>query len=88
VNVCSRFNRAGFTGTHKVLVSAVPSAGVDSPASLLGGPGFVVMLMMKLAPSGQIYCGVAVAVVRMSAAAAEDPVGESQIATDGTAGRA
>jgi len=39
VNVGSRFNRAGFTGTRGVLVSAVPSAGVGGPAPLLGGPG-------------------------------------------------
>ena len=39
VNVSSRVIRAGFTGTRRVLVSAVPSAGVGGPAPLLGGPG-------------------------------------------------
>jgi hypothetical protein len=49
LNVSSRFIRAGFTSTHAVPVSAVPSAGIGDPASLLGGPGIEVML---LAPAG------------------------------------
>jgi hypothetical protein len=36
MNVGSRFYRAGFTGTRGVLVSAVPSAGIGGPASMLG----------------------------------------------------
>ena len=44
VNVGSRVIRAGFTGTRRVLVSAVPSAGVGGPAPLLGGPGVEVVL--------------------------------------------
>ena len=39
VNFGSRVFRAGFTNTQRVLVSAVPSASVGGPASLLGGPG-------------------------------------------------
>jgi hypothetical protein len=73
VNLCSRFNRAGFTGTPRVLVSAVPSAGVGGPALLLGGPGIVVML---LAPAGQVDRGVEVAISSVSARASEHPVCE------------
>jgi hypothetical protein len=85
VNVGSRFNRAGFTGTLWVLVSAVPSAGVGGPAPLLGGPGIEVMLF---GPAGEIRCGVQVAVSGMSAHAGEHPIGQGQIATDGPAGGA
>ena len=49
MNVDSRFNRAGFTGTQWVLISAVPSAGVGGPAFTLGGPGIEVMIVMGLA---------------------------------------
>jgi hypothetical protein len=85
VNVSSRFFRAGFTGTRGVLVSAVPSAGVGGPAPLLGGPGFEVM---RLAPAGEIYRRVEVAVGGMSALAGERPIAQGQIAMDRAAGRA
>ena len=88
VNVGSRFIWAGFTGTRGVLVSAVPSAGVDGPASVLGGPGIVVLLMMSLAPSRQIDRGVTVPVGGMSATAGEHPIGERQGRVNSPAGRA
>ena len=75
MNVSSRVIRAGFTGTRRVLVRAVPSAGIGGPASVLGGPGIVVMLMIGLAPAGQVHRGVAVAIGTISAAADEDPIG-------------
>src|SRR3984893_2847952 len=76
VNVGSRVIRAGFTGTRGVLVSAVPSAGVGRPASLLGGPGIPGWIVVFLAPAGQVDRGVAVAVGGMSAIAGENPVGQ------------
>ena len=38
-NVSFRVIRAGFTGTRRVLVSAVPSADIGGPASCLGVRG-------------------------------------------------
>jgi len=55
---------------------------------LLGGPGIEVMLMIGLAPTGQVDRGVGVAVSGMSTAAGEYPIGQRQIAVDVTAGRA
>jgi hypothetical protein len=71
VNVGSRINRAGLTGTLRVLVSAIPSAGIGDPACMLAGPGFEVMLMMTLAPAGEVHCGIEVAISTMPAAAGE-----------------
>jgi hypothetical protein len=82
MNISSRVNRAGFTGTRGVLVSAVPSAGVGGPAPSLGRPGIEVM---RFALTGEVYRRVAVAVSAMSAHAGEHPIGQRQIATDGTA---
>jgi hypothetical protein len=77
VNVGSRVFRAGFTGTRGVLVSAVPSAGVGGPAPLLRGPGIEVMLIvMGLAPAGQVDRGVEVAISRIPTAAGENPIGQ------------
>jgi hypothetical protein len=73
LNVSSRVIRAGFTGTRRVLVSAVPWAVVGGPAPLLGGPGIEVML---LAPAGKVHRGVAIAVGGMSAHAGEYPIGQ------------
>jgi len=88
VNVGSRVIRAGFTGTRWVLVSAVPSAGVGGPASLLGGPGIgVVLLMMVLAPASQVDRSVGVAVCAMSTITCEHPVSQGQIAVNGTTSR-
>lgn len=88
MNVGSRVNRAGFTGTRRVLVSAVPSAGIGGPAPLLGGPGVWRGTVMSLAPAGQIHRRVGVAVGRMSALASKHSISQGQIAADGTAGRA
>ena len=85
MNVSSRFIRAGFTGTRGVLVSAVPSASVGGPASVLGGPGIEGWIVMGLSAAGQIGCGVGVSVGGMSAAAGEHAIGQCQIAANGTA---
>jgi len=85
VNVGSRVNRAGFTGTRGVLVSAVPSAGVGGPAPMLGGPGIQGWIVVFLAPAGQVDRGVGVAINRMSAAAGEHAIGQRQVAANGTA---
>jgi hypothetical protein len=85
VNVGSRFFRAGFTGTRGVLVSAVPSAGVGGPASVLGGPGIVCWILMGLSPAGEVDRGNVVAIGAMSAPAGEHPVGQRQIDIEGTA---
>lgn len=53
VNVGSRVVQAGFTGTRGVLVRAVLSAGLGSPASCLGVRGSVVVVV-GLAPAGQV----------------------------------
>jgi hypothetical protein len=88
VTVGSRVFRDGFTGTPRVPVSAVPSAGVGSPASLLGGPGFEVTLVVDLAPASEIDRGVEVTVNGVSASTSEHPVGERQITVDFPALRA
>jgi hypothetical protein len=86
VNVSSRSNRAGFTGTQRVLVSAVPSASVGGPASVLGGPGIEGWFSMGLAPAGQIHRRVAVAIGRMSTTTAEHAVSQRQLCVNGPAG--
>ena len=88
MDVGSRVSRAGFTGTQWVLVSAVPSAGVGGPAFTLGGPGIEVMIVMGLAPVGEIHRCIEVAVSAMTAAAGEHPVREGQCGVDGPALRA
>jgi hypothetical protein len=72
-----------------VLVSAVPSAGVGGPASVLGGPGIDVLLLIYVRrPSGEIHRGIEISVGGISATAGELPVGEPQIVVDDTALRA
>jgi hypothetical protein len=88
MNVSSRVIRAGFTGTRGVLVSAVPSAGVGGPASVLGGPGIEGWILMGLGPAGQIHRGVPVTISRMPAPAGEHPIGKFQIAVNGSTLRA
>ena len=86
VNVSSRVIRAGYTSTRRVLVSAVPSAGIVDPAPLLGGPGFEAkIIMMDLAPAGQIHRRIGVAIRGMSTAADEHPISKRHIAADGPA---
>ena len=85
VNVGSRFNRAGVTGTRGVRVSAVPSASVGGPACMLSGPGIKSWIVMGLSPAGQIHCRIGVSVGGMSAAAGEHAIGQCQIAANGTA---
>src|SRR5271168_1101212 len=86
VNLGSRVFRAGFTGTRRVLVSAVPSAGVGGPAPLLGGPG-VWWSVVGLGPAGQVGRGIGVSVGAMPVGAGVDPVSQSQRGIALTAGR-
>jgi hypothetical protein len=88
VNFGSRFNRAGFTGTRRVLVSAVPSAGIVYPACMLAGPGLDVVILMSLAPAGEVDRGVEIAICAMPAGAGEHPIGERQVAVNDPTGRA
>jgi hypothetical protein len=74
VNVSSRFTPVGLTGPRGVLVSAVLSAGIGGPASVLRGPGIEVMLF---APAGEVRGGVGVAVGEISAATGEQPIGKA-----------
>jgi hypothetical protein len=82
VTVGSRVFRAGFTGTRRLPVSAVPSAGVGGPASMLGGPGVEVTLVVVFAPASEIYRGVEVTVNGVSASASEHPVGKCELIVD------
>jgi hypothetical protein len=82
VNVSSRVNRAGYTSTRSVPVSAIPSAGIGSPAPLLGGPGIQGWIVMGLAPAGQIHRSIGVAVGGIPALTSEHPIGQRHIAAD------
>jgi hypothetical protein len=87
-NVSSRFIRAGFTGTRRVLVSAVPSAGVGDPAPLLGGPGMEGWIVMGFSPAGEVSRGIGVAVSGMPAPAGEHAISQREVVADDTTLRA
>ena len=76
MNVGSRVFRAGFTGTRGVLVSAVPSAGVGGPASLLGGPGIWWGLVLRLTPLGEVGRCVGVSGDAVPVGAGVGPIGQ------------
>ena len=71
LNVGSHVFRGGFTDTSDVPVSAISSADIGDPASVLGGPGFE---MMSLRPSGKVGSGVTVTIVRIPAVADKHPI--------------
>lgn len=75
VNVGSRVIRAGFTSTRWVLASAVPSASVGNPASCLGVRGSM-LVVVGVAPTGEIRRGVEVAIHDMSATTCELPISQ------------
>lgn len=67
MNVGSRVIRAGFTNM-RVLASAVSSAGIGGPASCLGVRGSMKVVVVGVAPVGQVHRGVGVSVGGVSAA--------------------
>ena len=86
VNVGSRIFRAGFTGTRRVLVSAVPSAGVGGPAPCLEVRGSGDGLVMGVSPTGPVSTAALVSPSgAVSAAAGELPIGQRQRAVAVTA---
>jgi hypothetical protein len=75
VNVSSCFNRAGFTGTRRVLVSAVPSRALVARPRCLGVRGSGEVWWWVWAPAGQVHRRIGVTVGAMPATAAEHAVG-------------